>query len=487
MTQPVEPQLPDPALGHIIEDRYRLDSVLGRGGFGTVYRAAHQRLPRDFAVKVLHAARAVDPQQVERFRQEVRAAAVVRHPYVVEVVDYGHDSQVGYFIVMPLLEGQSLLERLGEETVLPIVDVDTVVAQMTAGLHAAHAHGIVHCDIKAENVHLVRDTSASGFHVCILDFGVARAQTLPGRQDAPETTPQSTRVVGTALSMSPEQVLRERLDGRADIYGLGVVLYEMLTGVLPFLAENPAELMRMHVQDQPPRPSMHRLGKWIPPALDEFVLSLLAKNREDRPQSMLEVMEQWERMRPQIYDAWAAAHLIDRVTMRISGTSRAPDLTLRLTASDPPMWVNDGMRPRTPGGLPGLDAVTPRSAVAPIAKVLVVDDDESIRSLLRLILQSAGWTCATVASGHQALVWLRDHPQPDVVVLDMLMPGMDGRHALREMRGQGYLGPALFCTSVDSAVVRSEVETRGLERYVTKGRELHTIPQVLLQLGLTPG
>ena len=462
---------PSDVLGHVIEDRYRLVSVIGRGGFGTVYRASHERLPRDFAVKVLHAARASDPRQVTRFQEEVRAAARVQHPNVVEVIDFGHDPSVGYFIVMPLLQGQSLLERLGQDAVLPILDVHTVLSQSAAALAAAHKLGIVHCDIKSENVHLVNDLSPCGFRVCILDFGVARARPLPG-----ELRPQEApRVVGTALSMSPEQILRRDIDGRADIYGLGVVLYEMLTGTLPFVADDPSELMRMHVQDQPRRPSAHRLGQWIPDVLDDFVLSLLSKDREDRPASMAALIEQWERLRPVVQDAWASAHLAEPASKRASGILRPADLTLRLT---PPTFTDwDAPPPQ----------LTPRHQVALQARALVVDDDESLRDLMRLILQNAGWTCATVASGQAALEWMEGHQRPTVVVLDMLMPGMDGMNTLRAMRAQGYTGPVVVCSSVQSDVLRSQVEMGADDRYVTKGKELHTLPKVLADLGLTPG
>ncbi len=478
----------------MIEDRYKLASVIGRGGFGTVYRAEHQRLPRDFAVKILHAARAVDARQVERFRQEVRAAAVVRHPNVVEVIDFGHDPRVGHFIVMPLLEGESLLERLGRETVLPIVDIDTVLTQSAAALAAAHALGIVHCDIKSENVHLVRDAGAAGgFHACILDFGVARARPLPGEA----ATHDASRVVGTALSMSPEQVLRKEIDLRADVYGLGIVLYEMLTGTLPFVSDKSVELMRMHVQDAVPRPSSHRKGRWIPPVLDQLVLSMLAKSREDRPQSMAEVVELWEAIRAEVHDAWAALHLTD-ASRAVSRTMRAVELTLRLTPQEPMAWADESpeLRPRKghPSKLEPGDPMqeppttaTPRPLMPVLGRVLVIDDDESIRNLLRLILQNAGWHCTTVSSGQAALNWLREQPAPAAVVLDMLMPGMDGMHTLKAMRAQGYAGPVVFCTSVQSDAVRSQVAMQGDERFVTKGRELHTIPQVLLDLGLKPG
>lgn len=458
-------------IGHVIEDRYKLEAVIGRGGFGTVYRASHQRLPRDFAVKVLHAARAADPRQVNRFQEEVRAAARVEHPNVVEVIDFGHDAAVGYFIVMPLLHGQSLLERLGQDAVLPILEVHTVLSQAATALCAAHKLGIVHCDIKSENVHLVKDPSPCGFHVCILDFGVARARPLPGELK-PEEAP---RVVGTALSMSPEQVLRGDIDGRADIYGLGVVLYEMLTGTLPFVADDPAELMRMHVQDTPRRPSSHRLGRWIPEVLDDFVLNLLAKDRQERPASMSALIEAWERLRPVVQDAWAGAHLTERTNKRASGVVRETDLTLRLTPPSFPDWE---LRPT---------AATPKHSVALQAKALVVDDDESLRDLMRLILQSAGWTCATVASGQAALEWMAGHDRPTVVVLDMLMPGMDGMNTLRAMRATGYTGPVVVCSSVQSDVLRSQVEMGAEDRYVTKGKELHTLPKVLADLGLTPG
>ncbi len=492
---PVQPPIAQAelALGHVIEDRYKLTSIIGRGGFGTVFRAEHQRLPRDFAVKILHAARAVDARQVERFRQEVRAAAVVRHPNVVEVVDFGYDADVGHFIVMPLLEGVSLLERLGREVVLPIVDVDTVLVQSAAALSAAHALGIVHCDIKSENVHLVNDSGApAGFHVCILDFGVARARPVPGEVAAHDTS----RVVGTALSMSPEQILRHDVDARADVYGLGVVLYEMLTGNLPFVADKSIELMRMHVQDSVPRPSAHRKGRWIPAVLDEFVLSMLAKSREQRPQSMGAVVEHWESIRAEVYDAWAAVHLTDAASHRISRTVRAAELTLRLTPQESITWADEEPTPRQKS--PHLvktqeieqpretSTSTPRPNSPLSGRVLVIDDDESIRNLLRLILQNAGWNCTTVGSGPAALSWLREHPEPTAVVLDMLMPGMDGMHALRAMRAQGYAGPVVFCTSVQSDAVRSQVAMQGDERFITKGRELHTIPQVLAELGLRP-
>jgi CheY-like chemotaxis protein len=488
---PVKASEPEEAIGHVIEDRYKLMAIIGRGGFGTVYRAEHQRLPRDFAVKILHAARAVDERQVKRFEQEVRAAAKVRHPYVVEVVDFGHDPAVGHFIVMPLLEGMSLLERLGRETVLPIVDTDTVLTQSAAALAAAHALGIVHCDIKSENVHLVNDAAApGGFHVCILDFGVARARPLPGEEASPV---DATRVVGTALSMSPEQVLRQDIDARADVYGLGVVLYEMLTGTLPFVAEKSVELMRMHVQDTPPRPSTRRAGHWIPRVLDDLVMSMLAKSREARPQSMAEVIELWEAIRAEVYDAWAGAHLTDAKASAAKPIARATELTLRLTPHESLVWADEPVALRPPpgqgaaGGTPHQgDAQKPRNTNAQTGRVLVIDDDESIRSLLRLILQNAGWNCATVSSGQAALTWLREHQAPAAVVLDMLMPGMDGMLALRAMRAQGFGGPVVFCTSVQSDAVRSQVAMQGAERFITKGRELHTIPKVLEELGLRP-
>lgn len=480
----------DPLIGHVIEDRYKLVEIIGRGGFGTVYRAAHQRLPRDFAVKLLSPVRAADPRQVARFRQEVRAVCVIQHANVIEVIDFGYDVKVGYFVVMPLLEGETLLDRLNRESKLPIVDVHTILLAVAAGLGSAHGHGVVHRDIKVENIFLARDShSPRGFAVKILDFGVAKLL-RDGLDEhvaiGANARTGLTQVVGTPLTMSPEQIRGAEVDVRSDMYSLGVVLYEMLTAAVPFNSANAAELMRMHVQDAPPRPSSTDAGEWIPPELDALLLAMLAKSPRDRPQNMAELLERWQAIRSEVDEAWAAHHLVEQrhpPQRGESGDAYVPqfrDKTGNVTQSRQNAVSSNARK----------SGVVNPAATAHLIdgpRVLIVDDDESICNLVRLILHNARWTSASAQSGQAALDWLAQHEkQPDVVVLDMLMPGMDGLITLKKMREAGFKMPVVFCTSLQSAAVRGEAEAQGNVAFLTKGQQLHQLAEVLEQLGLSP-
>ncbi len=477
----------DALLGHVIEDRYRLDAVIGRGGFGTVYRAAHQRLPRDFAVKVLHAARALQARHLARFKQEVRAAAVLEHPHVLEVIDFGHDARAGYFVVMPLLQGETLLDRMQHYGRLPIADVTPIVLQTTSALQAAHDLGIVHRDIKPENIFLaIKATAPEGFTVKLLDFGIAKVlqegshPRLLERGEQPLS--EAMQAVGTCLTMSPEQVLGGQVDARADVYGFGCMLFELLTGELPYEGAG-GEIMRKHVHDPVPRPSERAGGAWMPPSLDQLLMRLMAKEARDRPQSMHEVAERWEAVRADADEAWADWHLIAHGS-RASISPRTGDAP----AAAPTSFRTLSGRELTDvlPAVMNVAAMEDQAETEPAAAhhALVIDDDVAIRNLLRLILQNAGWSCSTVDGGPAALQWLRDHPQPSAVVLDMLMPGMDGLAVLKLVRKQGYLGPVVICSTLQSPAIKAEAEAQGGVCFVTKGRELHTIPQVLLGLGL---
>ena len=530
---PLHPYEPvDPLLGIVIEDRYRLDAVIGTGGFGTVYRAAHQRLPRDFAVKVLQASRAAEPRQVARFRQEVRAAAVLQHPNVCEVIDFGHDPQVGHFVVMPLLTGETLLDRLNRNRALPIVDTHPILLQMAGALGAAHDQGIVHRDIKVENIYLARDDSTTlGYAVKLLDFGIAKVLRpesdlrLVGEDRSPS---EALQVLGSPLTMSPEQVRGQAIDGRSDLYSLGVVLFEMVAGELPFTDAKPAEIMRKHLQQKAPVPSSTELGAWIPPQLDDLVAALLAKDPADRPQTVRALLDRWEAVRPAVEEAWAHHHLIDTAARRSPrapiGNTRNPSreagasASARLATQPKPSipsrnlvsdWCSSGILPANPArgsrsdvqviaalrhdsnrvmARPTLGTAmpTPTFGLQPgdPPRVLVVDDDAAIRNLLRVILQGRGWACTAVDGGPAALVWLAMNPHPVAVVLDMLMPGMDGVAALRGMREAGFAGPVLFCSTLEATPLREEAEQLGAAAFVSKGMELYKLSEILGALGV---
>jgi serine/threonine-protein kinase len=261
----------------ILAGRYRLDEVLGRGGMSTVYRATDLALDRPVAVKVaLDPLAEENPIYVARFKREARAAAAINNPGVVTVYDAGADGPTR-FIVMELVEGKSLADLLREHEPLEPDRAARIAEQVADTLVAAHAAGIVHRDIKPGNIMV-----EPGDRVKVLDFGIAR--TADG-----VTLTQTASVLGTAPYMAPEQAMGNPADARSDIYSLGCVLYEMLTGQPPFMADLPAAVLHQHVRVAPKPPSQRNPA--VPPTLDALVMEMLAKRPEDRPQTAAEVRD----------------------------------------------------------------------------------------------------------------------------------------------------------------------------------------------------
>ncbi len=257
--------------------RYRLDEVIGRGGMSTVYRGTDLALDRVVAVKVaLDPLVEQSPVYLERFRREANAAAAIDHPGVVTVYDAGADGPTR-FIVMEFVHGRSLADILREQSPLEPAEAADIAAQAADALSAAHARGIVHRDIKPGNIMVTPDGT-----VKVLDFGIARAVDSG-------TLTQTATVLGTSAYMSPEQALGQPADARSDIYSLGCVLYEMLTGEPPFVAEVAAAVMHQHVRVQP-KPASER-NPAVPPALNALVMDMLAKAPGDRPQTAAEVRD----------------------------------------------------------------------------------------------------------------------------------------------------------------------------------------------------
>jgi tetratricopeptide (TPR) repeat protein/predicted Ser/Thr protein kinase len=279
------------AIGTLLNARYRLEAELGRGGMGVVYRAHDTLLGRDVAVKVLSAT-ALGSEGRAHLLREARAAAVLNHPNVVTIYDVGEadgaPSDEGVpFIVMELVEGPSLHERRPgslEETV-------AVARQVCAALEHAHARGIIHRDLKPENVLLSHDPleggdpqTGTGATAKLSDFGLARSI-------ASRLTVEGT-VVGTVFYLAPELALGQAYDGRADLYALGIMLYELTTSRLPFLADDPLAVISQHLHAPAVPPRARDEG--IPPALDALILRLLSKDPQDRPASAAEVQRALE-------------------------------------------------------------------------------------------------------------------------------------------------------------------------------------------------
>jgi len=264
---------------------YRLVTALRSGGMGTVYYAEHTVIGRRAAVKVLHPDVSRNPQLVARFLTEARAANDIRHPNVVEITDLGQSGDVHY-IVMSFLEGETLGERLEREKVLDESTTVRIVRQIASALAAAHDHGIVHRDLKPENVFLLNHPDYPDY-VKVLDFGIAKL-IGPQQANAPHNTVLGM-VIGTPAYMSPEQCRGQaELDHRSDIYSLGIMLYEMLTGTVPFRRDSTADVLLAHVRDQPvppldlnPKLSRH-ISDAIVRALDKDPALRFASMRELR-------------------------------------------------------------------------------------------------------------------------------------------------------------------------------------------------------------
>ena len=262
-------------LGQTLDGKYRIDAKLGSGGMGDVYRAMRLLIGDSVAIKTLHAHLANDSQAAERFRREAVTATQLKHRNIVAIYDVGISSVHNIpYILMELADGFSLRELIRRHRILPLDFVVTVTVQVCAALEEAHRLGIVHRDIKPENI--VAHQTATGWHVKVLDFGIAK---LYNQADIGLTLDGSA--MGTPQYMSPEQCLGEPLDGRSDIYSVGILIYEMLAGTVPFKSPTASAIAVQQVQ-MPPIPP-RSLNPNIPPSIEEVVLRALDKRREMRP------------------------------------------------------------------------------------------------------------------------------------------------------------------------------------------------------------
>ncbi len=254
----------------LLNGRYRVLRPLGTGGMASVYLAEDLRLGRRVAVKILHEQFASDPSFVARFEGEGRMAAALSHPNIVQIYDVGHDNDRRY-IVMEYVEGETLKETVVRQGALPVPRALAIIGGVLSALEFAHAHNLIHRDIKAQNILLTRDGA-----VKVTDFGIAREV---GGGAAPTLT-ATGMIIGTAQYFSPEQAQGRPATAQSDVYSAGVVLYEMLTGRLPFEGDNPFAVAMQQINGVPPQPT--RLNAAIPPAVEAVVLRALAKEPANR-------------------------------------------------------------------------------------------------------------------------------------------------------------------------------------------------------------
>jgi serine/threonine-protein kinase len=267
------PVAPDPPDAHIASlrqatgNRYQIVRRLGSGGMADVYLARHARLQRPLAVKVLHVHLARDTEMRERFRREAEAASRLVHPAICSILDYGEAGEL-VWLVMPYLSGGSLADQLTKARTVPAARVALVTAQLACGLDHAHRHGIVHRDVKPDNVLFDED----GFAL-LTDFGIATAR-FHARLTA------HGRAMGTPHYMSPEQAMGKLADGRSDLYALGVLMYESLVGAPPFDGGDAYSIGYKHVHEQPVKPT--DMESNIPEVLSDIVMRCLSKRTEER-------------------------------------------------------------------------------------------------------------------------------------------------------------------------------------------------------------
>jgi len=431
----VSDSTPDLHLGSVIDDRYRIDELIARGGMATVYRALDLRLGRTVAIKILAPAFTADPGFVERFMLEARSAAALTHPNVVAVHDQGVSNGFPY-LIMEYVPGRTIRQLLTTNGSMTSAHALEIMKAVLAGLSAAHEAGFVHRDIKPENV-LITDTGL----IKVTDFGLARII-----DDTPVSDSTGAVLLGTMAYLSPEQVQQRTIDQRSDVYSAGILLFEMLTGRVPYVGNSPLEVAYMHVQNDVPAPST--IAHDVPPAVDHLVLAATRRNPNDR---------------------FANAHVfLDAVNRASAAVPAAEALTAVLPAHQTLIMAN-----------PGLSGPTPSSASAqsPVARRETTKRVKRNRIIAAVIFAAAilgglGWF---YLSGTKVVV-------PDVT-------GQSASTASSNLKNVGFnvaTAPVFSETVPNGTVVGTEPAAKSSAKQgstvtlqVSKGQERYIIPSGL--------
>src|SRR5436190_2423437 len=269
----------DPLLGQTLAGKYLIEKLIKRGGMGSVYLGKHILMDKTVAIKVLRPSLALDDDVVRRFSREAKAASRISHPHAVSVTDFGESEDGVVFLVMEYLDGRSLKDVVKSEGPMQLDRVGEIVRQVAGALDAAHEQGVVHRDLKSDNIMLSKVTG--GEWAKVLDFGIAKIQQSDSHDD---DITAANLVIGTPQYMSPEQCSHSGpIDARSDVYSLGIIVYEMLAGHVPFSGESPTVIMMKQVQDTPPAILDARPD--LPVAVSALISKALAKRPADRQQS----------------------------------------------------------------------------------------------------------------------------------------------------------------------------------------------------------
>jgi serine/threonine-protein kinase len=271
----------DPMPGRVIGGNFRVEKLIGAGAMGNVYRAVQLSLNKPVAVKILHHHLHRDERLVARFKREAKSASLLNHPNSIQIIDSGEDSDGTLYIAMELLTGRDLAQVIREDFPMPLLRVGRIMTQVLSALDEAHVQGVIHRDLKPSNIMLIERRGERDF-VKVCDFGIAKATLDDGQDDRSATLTVQGLVCGTPEYMSPEQARAEPLDGRADLYSAAVILFQLVTGDIPFRAESAMGIISRHLVEPPDPPSRRRPDLGIPAVVDQLVLRGLEKNRELR-------------------------------------------------------------------------------------------------------------------------------------------------------------------------------------------------------------
>lgn len=371
--------------GMLIADRYQVDGVIGIGGFGAVYRCTQLTMNQTVAVKVLRSEHLSSVEHVKRFTREAQAVSKLSHPNTIRIFDFGSHSDGALYLAMEFLEGETLADRLERQTMLPWQATVRIATQICHSLTEAHGQGLVHRDLKPENVMLMAVAGDPDF-VKVLDFGIAKVQKEPGKPGEASLT-ETGMIMGTPTYMSPEQAKGETIDGRSDIYALGVMLFEALTGVPPFQDETAMKVLVAHIQA--PVPPFARTGRHDepPPELEQVVRACLEKEPSRRPQTSAALADALAAAVRRAQERGQASPADDQPTATMPSVERLPETVVVTAAAGEhpqPAARQDSApaasEPATPAAIPsvpstaiwlGVGALVAVSVLATVAWLLI--------------------------------------------------------------------------------------------------------------------
>ena len=436
--------------------KYEIQGMLGKGGMGVVYKGWDPAISRYVAIKAIAKA-SLDAGELKhvmnRFRHEAQAVGRLVHPRIVQIYDYGEDDETAY-IVMELVNGKTLAQHLAQEVCYEIRDVGEIIRQLLDGIGHAHGEGIVHRDFKPSNIMINNDG-----RIKISDFGIARIEF--------SDLTQIGDVLGTPYYMAPEQFLGIEVDKLADLYAIGVIAYELLTGSKPFYGSS-ATVMQQVLNERPANPSL--LKPELSPLIDRVLHKALAKKREDRFQSAREFSEAFREAIDASLNLGGAA---------AASTSTAPDSAALLNAA---RLLNTVVaRPATDNvdillEMTGDSAISLDTSIKK-ARLLLIDDEERILTALKSLFRSR-YHVFTTTDGNKALDFLRKY-QMHVIVSDQRMPVMPGVELLRRSREISPRSVRILLTGYsDLASIVGSINEGEVYRFISKpwdNSELQTI------------